>query len=347
MKQVIKPFHYLCTTFSPAFRYLFSGQIETKVIRNKWLYQTFSLFRKYLYMDIFSHRHIIKQYIDQLNHPNTVALSSRILNRFINHLALIKIIRFQDVMICHLSDYHKYLERQNLANSYIRLHLQQIKHLFAYLEASGLIFVNPAEALKLPKNRHKSKGVLSEKSIDRLFKQPNTSHSGVRDRTILEVFYTCGLKLDEVANLNLLDVNIDEKTLHVTRPKNKVILLFDQTAQRLHTYITQARPDLLKEGIEQEGLWISRNTGNRLTRMHIQRQVRNYGRRAGICESVTPHALRRSGVRYMVKHGRSPEEIKIYLGYSQLCHIGVYSNLTITEMRKINANYKKRSLQAS
>ena len=131
--------------------------------------------------------------------------------------------------------------------STISVKIRAVKRFFEYLEASSLILVNPAEYIKEPKKENRlPRVILTEDEVRKIFDQPNLStRVGIRDRTVLEVFYSTGIRLEELINLTIFDCDLQGGMLRVNKgkmAKDRVVPLGRHAVKFLKEYITNVRP---------------------------------------------------------------------------------------------------------
>jgi len=301
--------------FSSAFHYLFTLQIVEKLRKSTLLQKTFSLFTEKIYRKIKMQHHnttciatFIKECLATFANRNyskkSISSYQWAMDRFAKHLDSIGVKRVQDVNRHHLEEYRLHMIEQGLAGSTIHIYLRGVQHLFKYLEKKQLIFINPARELAFPLKERRLGRVPSEEEVKEVLAQPDlTTPIGIRDRAVLEVFYTCGLRLEEMTRLTLSDLDIRQAVLRVMGKgrKERILPLGKQAVFWLKKYIELSRPKLCTDQNE-NSLWVSMR-GSRLRYVSIADLLRKYGEMTGMSFRLTPHCLRRACATHMLRGG--------------------------------------------
>lgn len=238
-----------------------------------------------------------------------------------------------------LEAYRLELVTRNFAPGSLEVYLRTVRQFFGWLEDNQKLFINPARGLVIPKPPRKLMPVPSEAQMKKLLAQPNAgTKCGVRDRAFLETAYATGARREELAALDIFDVDLDNGSLRVLGKgkKERVLPLGKQAIVWLGKYIQGARTQLLKDKLDEPALWIDLH-GKRLEYSCLQQIIRRHCIEAGI-DPITPHAIRRACATHMLQHGAHPLQLQMLLGHSTLRTLSQYLRLTITE---IAAMHKK------
>lgn len=229
------------------------------------------------------------------------------------------------------------------------VHIRAVKMFFRWLEASGRILADPGYVLKEPKRETPLPRALKETEVERLLSAPDTTtREGTRARAILEVFYSTGLRLSEMAGLTLEDANIEEGWVRVNQgkgAKDRVVPLGPRAGAVLKGYLTNVRPLYLmaKKGLK--ALWVSK-TGEPMTGQVLRLIVKQYAREAGLSKDVTTHVLRHSFATHMVKHGAPVEAVSAMLGHSRLVMTQRYVAVAAVEVKETHGATHPREREA-
>ena len=249
--------------------------------------------------------------------------------------------RIQDVTIDHLDAYRLHLVESNLAPFTINRYLRTVRSFFNYLELTHAIFVNPATRLPIPRPPRLLKPVPSPKAVKTLLAQPDiTTAVGIRDRTLLEVLYSCALRRREAMDLTIFDPDLQQGALRIKGKgdKERVTPLGKQAIFWLKKYLQSARPKLISDPDEQM-LWISKLTGKTLRYDSIDRLFKRYSRKAGI-ENFSPHSIRRACATHMLQSGAHPIEIQLLVGHQTMAHLSSYLKVSIIDLKKMHKQSK-------
>jgi len=229
-------------------------------------------------------------------------------------------------------------QRPDYAIATICIKVRAVKRLFEYLEAANHILINPAEYLKEPKKETRlPRVVLTKEEVLKILDQPNLSTlTGIRDRTILEVFYSTGIRLAELTNLTIYDVDLQGGLLRINKgkgAKDRVIPLGKHAITFLKEYITRVRPHHTKKNKKVRILFVSR-FGTPLSRQVIDRMIAFCTREAGIKKHVTPHVMRHTFATQLVKNGADITAVSKMLGHATLSATRIYTRVAGVEVKK-------------
>jgi integrase/recombinase XerD len=219
----------------------------------------------------------------------------------------------------------------------VSIKIRALKRFFEYLESSNHILINPAEHIKEPKKETRlPRAVLTEDEARKILEAPNLSTmTGIRDRTIMEVFYSTGIRLAELMNITVYDCDLHGGMLRVKGKfsKDRVVPLGKHAVRFLKEYITRVRPCHTKNNKAIRNLFVNQ-TGQPLASQTIQQQVRNYAKKAGIKKHVTPHVFRHTFATQLVKNGADIRAVQKMLGHSRLSVTHIYTRVAGVDVKK-------------
>lgn len=230
------------------------------------------------------------------------------------------------------------------------LHLIVLNGFFQYLKRAGYLSHNPASDIPLAKEPQRlPKAVPSAKEIKRLLAIPDTSTViGYRDRTLMEVFYSTGMRLMEVVNLTCAEVDLDHGVLIVRQGKgrkDRVVPLGKVAARYLETYLQGIRPDLLRGRPDAGAVFLTVNGGSFSDRALAQR-IEKYVRRVKLSAHVTPHSFRHACATHMVRNRANIRHVQELLGHAKLETTEKYLQLTITDLKEAHTRFHPREKDA-
>ena len=238
-------------------------------------------------------------------------------------------------------DIKKYLE--NLKNigkktSTISRNLASIRSFYQYLVRTKKIKEDPTEGIQSPKVEKRVPSVLSSKEVELLLEQPKAVDlKGIRDKAMLEFAYATGMRVTEIINLNIEDLNLKEGYVScINANKQRNIPLGAISINALKEYIKKARPYLIKSE-EEKALFVNIN-GKRLTRQGFWKIVKFYKEQAHIDKDITPHVLRHSFATHLLQNGADLKAIQVMLGHSDISSTQVYMQFQDEGLKNI---YKK------
>jgi tyrosine recombinase XerC len=227
-----------------------------------------------------------------------------------------------------LRSYAAALSERGLARASVSRKLAAVRSFHDHLTRTGAAQQNPAELLPMPKKQSRLPRVLGPDEIARLLDRiPASGPLEVRDRAMLEVTYACGLRAEEIVNLDADAVDFDSETLRVTGKGSKTrIVPMGEPAQRaLDRYLRQARP-ALATGREEPALFLSRR-GRRLSPSDVRRRLDRWVREAAVAGHVSPHTLRHSFATHLLEGGADLRSIQELLGHSSVSTTQVYTRV--------------------
>lgn len=222
--------------------------------------------------------------------------------------------------------------------------LSAVKVFYRFLHESGHLLHNPAANLRLPRERKKlPTDILTAAEARRLLKQPDPDTvSGFRDRTMLEVLYSCGLRIGELRRLKEEDFDSFNRTLTVREGKggkDRVVPLGETACRYLGEYLAQVRPLLLKKPT---GVLFLNRFGGMFGVSGLCKKLKGYAKAAGIEKAITVHSFRHTLATSMLARGAELRHIQAILGHEHLRTTERYTRIVKTELRRIQAKHHPR-----
>jgi len=282
---------------------------------------------------------LMDTYFDDMRKHNysekTICSYDSGLRRFLYFLGVNGVSEIQDVTLDLLEKYRVSSLDEGLKTGTVAMLLRVVKTFFKYLESEGIIFDNPTYSLKLPKVEKKMQYVPSEEDMIKLIAQPYTvTPTGIRDRAILEVAYSTGIRLEELTGLKLSSVDLKNKVLRVMGKgkKERIVPLTKAACKWLENYVSGSRQELLKYNLNEDALWIG-NHKKSMSHAALGVRIGEYSKEAGI-RRISPHAIRRACATHMLRNGAHPVQIQMLLGHSDLSTLSRYLSITLEDMKK-------------
>jgi len=228
------------------------------------------------------------------------------------------------------------LRKNKVASATLSRRISSLRSFFQFLTAEKRININPVANLKTPKTEKKLPQVLSLQEIDILLSQPDLSKpQGLRDKAILEVLYSTGLRISELTLLNLDSINLEDGYLRCfgKGSRERILPLGELACQALKDYLEKGRLKLLKNARE-EALFINRQ-GKRLTRQGCWKIIKFYAKKAGFTKDITPHTLRHSFATHLLENGADLRVVQELLGHLDITTTQLYTHLTTKHLREV------------
>lgn len=222
--------------------------------------------------------------------------------------------------------------KQGLHEKSLALRLSALRQFFSYLNWQGELNINPASGISAPKQgKHLPKNIDNEQ-IQQLLADDSKSPIDLRDKAILELMYSSGLRLSELQGLNLNNINIRAREVRVVGKGNKERLL------PFGRYASQAIQQWLKVrslfNPKDEALFVSQ-LGNRLSHRAIQKRVETWGRRQGLNSHLNPHKLRHSFATHMLEATSDLRAVQELLGHRHLSTTQIYTHLDFQHLANV------------
>lgn len=211
-----------------------------------------------------------------------------------------------------------------------------IKAFYRYLINEGVLKISPVDRLERPRVESKLPVVLSIGDCFRLVEAPDLRYYlGIRDRTILEILYTSGLRVTELVNLEVSNLHLDDGLILVKGKgaKQRWVPVGRDAVKCAKRYLKRVRPALTPV-FSKEKKFILSSKGKPLTRVTIYNLVQNYAKQAGIKSRVSPHILRHCFATHMVQNGADLRSVQMMMGHSSITTTQIYTKLNIENLRK-------------
>ncbi len=288
--------------------------------------------------------------IEKRNSPHTVSAYRRDLIRFSTELAGQKV---DSVTTADIRGFLISLREQGLSSASVARSLSSIKSFFKYLcqdnpVQGNPVRNNPAEILETPKRWRKLPDVLSVEDVDNLLKSPDRdSVLGLRDKAMLEVLYASGLRVSELINLQVsqLDMQVGYLRTLGKGSKERIVPIGDMAKKAVESYILNSRPALAssrKDGCKAEELFVTRR-GRGMTRQGFWKLLKGYVDRANIRASVSPHTLRHAFATHLLERGADLRSVQQMLGHSDISTTQIYTHILGKRMLEIHQQFHPRS----
>jgi len=283
--------------------------------------------------------------IEKRNSPHTVSAYRRDLSRFSAEFAGQKV---DSVTTANIRDFLISLREQGLSPASVARSLSSIKSFFKYLCQDKQFQDNPAEILETPKRWRKLPDVLSSEDVDNLLKCPDLeSVLGLRDKAMLEILYASGLRVSELINLQVsqLDMQVGYLRTLGKGSKERIVPIGAMAKRAVENYILNSRPALVssrKDGGKSEELFVTRR-GRGMTRQGFWKLLKGYVTQANIRASVSPHTLRHAFATHLLERGADLRSVQQMLGHSDISTTQIYTHILGKRMLEIHQQFHPRS----
>jgi integrase/recombinase XerC len=239
----------------------------------------------------------------------------------------------------HLRAFTVWLHEQEYAKTTIARRIAAVRTWFKFLCRQGTVTKNPAEGLRAPRQDKNLPHFLGEDAIDKLLQAPAADHPlGLRDRAILEILYSAGLRVSELTGLDVDDIDQDAgvATIRGKGKKERLAFLGSVAMKALKTWLF-ARQTILADKNGQVGkkivaVFLNKN-GTRLTSRSVGRLLEKYLAQAGLDPRTSPHTLRHSFATHLLDRGADIRSVQELLGHSSLATTQIYTHVTTQRLK--------------
>lgn len=243
----------------------------------------------------------------------------------------------------HIQDYFSDRQKNNIGSSTQARILTCLHSFYQYLLANQLIKKDPTEQLSHPKLEKKLPVFLNIQEVEKLLEAPSSSSLfGQRDRAMLELLYSCGLRVSELINLSYHNINLKEEfiRIHGKGNKERVLPMGEIAIDYLMKYETNARPVLLKNG--QSDSYFLSNRGSAMSRQNFFYIIKAYANQAGIDKPLSPHSLRHAFATHLVQKGADLRSVQLMLGHSDISSTQLYTHIQNAQLKAQHAKHHPR-----
>ncbi|MBQ8203138.1 MAG: tyrosine recombinase [Clostridia bacterium] len=258
---------------------------------------------------------------------NTLEAYIRDVNQFVTYCAnndIHNIDRVNESTIRKYIDYLDFLGKSEATKTRI---VASLRCYFKYLITADVVKHNPTDAIKFKKAEKKLPDVLDANEIVLLLSQPdNRDYKGIRDKAMLELLYATGIKVSELIELSINDINTQVGILHTHGSKNeRIIPIYPAAIRHLNDYINSVRPAMVED--DDTDILFTNMNGQPMSRQGFWKIIKHYAEKAGINKDITPHTLRHSFAAHLLENGAQLKDIKEMLGHSDISSTQVYAQL--------------------
>lgn len=206
---------------------------------------------------------------------------------------------------------------------------------YRYLAGSRMVTEDPTANIKSPRIKRKEVEYLSMEEIDRLLSSPDDSDKGIRDRAIMEVLYATGIRVTELIEVDVEDVNLRMGfvTCDGSGSKARIVPLGRPARAALEAYVFDVRDRFIRSE-EEKALFVNQN-GRRLSRQGLWKILRDYGEKAGLEHKLTPHTLRNSFAVHMLQNGADLKSLQELMGHDDITATQIYLSATKSRIKDV------------
>lgn len=242
-----------------------------------------------------------------------------------------------------IQDYFLYRQSTHISSSTQSRVLTCLHSFYQFLLDNNLINTDPTEQLSYPKLEKKLPVFLNIQEVEKLLEAPNTSSLfGQRDRAMLELLYSCGLRVSELINLSYHNINIKEEfiRIHGKGNKERILPMGEIAIDYLTAYELNSRPILLKNG--QSDSYFLSNRGKAMSRQNFFYIIKAYATQAGIDKPLSPHSIRHAFATHLVQKGADLRSVQLMLGHSDISSTQLYTHIQNAQLKAQHEKHHPR-----
>jgi len=235
----------------------------------------------------------------------------------------------------NIAAYLSHLEEEGRTGATISRSLASLKNFYAYVVSSGFLESTPVTDIRVNRGEKKLPQILTGREIELLLAQPACIDAkGFRDKAMLEVMYATGIRVSELINLNIDDVNLEQGVIKcVDAKKTRVIPLYPAALKALTVYIRDIRASMLATP-DEEALFVNMN-GIRMSRQGFWKILKHYQAAAHIEKEITPHTLRHSFAVHLLENGADIGSLQEMMGHSDVSSTQMYTQLINQKLKTV------------
>ena len=276
--------------------------------------------------------------------PQTIDAYKRDINQYLGYLNDSGIKNLSKIKSTHIRNYIRVLNNEGMAPASISRIISSIRSYHKYLSSEDILDKNPVLVINNPKLPKKLPDVLSEKEISLIIDSiDESSQFYQRDKAIIEMLYSCGIRVSEICNLEMSNLFIKDELIRVMGKGNKERLLPLGSRSRIYldNYLLSSRLGFIKK-TKSSFVFVSRN-GNQLTRAMVNIILNKWVHISGLKKSVSPHQLRHSFATHLLEGGADLRFVQALLGHSDISTTQIYTHLDKHHLKEVYKTHHPRS----
>ena len=304
---------------------------------------------------------LVEDFLIHLRHEkgqsaHTQRTYSALLQHFVTWVEKQSIQAWREVTVIHLTQYlqgertrvpHDQPDNPEarLSSETLYLEIAALRALFKFALTEGLLKVNPAESLSLPKRWKRLPKDLTREETEKLLQPPSDATDPQRlcDHAVIELAYSCGLRLAELCSLRLEQLHTESGFINAIGKGNKerVIPIGRKATEALDKYLTQARPKLVKP--KSPGNVFLSKRGGAFATVSLWARIKRSAKRSGVARNVTPHMLRHSFATHLLENGADLRVIQEMLGHANISTTEIYTHVSGQRLREVHRKFHPRA----
>lgn len=264
---------------------------------------------------------------DKKASKNTIESYFRDISQFISYCTSQNTKSVNEITTEFLNKYLEYLKVIGKSEATENRIIASIRCYFRFLISKNIVSSNPLDSIKLMKTEKKLPGILDSNEIVLLLSQTNgQDYKSIRDKAMLELLYATGIKVSELIELEISDINLQIGILNLSNGKNdRIIPIYPAAVKSIAEYLVNVRPAIVLD--QNEDKLFTNMSGQPMSRQGFWKIIKHYADKAGINKDITPHTLRHSFAAHLLENGAKLSDIKQMLGHTDISSTQIYAKL--------------------
>lgn len=281
-------------------------------------------------------KEFIKYLTNEKRYPETTISSyERDLDNYYGYIELKKI-DYKNITKDEIRNYLKYLDDLNYSKNTVSRILSTLRHFYTYLVTNKEVKINQFKLIRNPKKEKKLPNFLQGDELQKIFDTINIETPlGMRNRLIVELLYASGLRVSELTELKIKDIDISNKEIRVTGKgdKERIVYFGDYARKYLELYLKEGRKELLNN--KRSDYLLINNLGDNLSTRGVQMVIDDIVKEASLKHNISPHALRHTFATDLLNNGADLKSVQELLGHSSLSTTQIYTHITNERLRSV------------
>jgi len=277
-------------------------------------------------------------YVEKGLSKNTVDAYKNDLKDFLSWLNKINIQDYKKVTETEINEYVAHLFKNDLKSSSVNRKISTLKSFYLFLIKKKLISLSPLSEVITPKKEQYLPSSMSEDEVERLLQSPNIELDiETRDKAMIEMLYATGMRISELINLKMIDIDIERSVLKVLGKgsKERLVPFGEKASDSLSYYLKKRKKSSAKE------VFLS-NRGKKMTRTGFWQRIKIYLSREGLKDTISPHTLRHAFATHLLNRGADLRSVQLLLGHSDLSTTQIYTHIAKQRLGEVLKKHHPR-----
>tara|TARA_B100001287_G_scaffold264017_1_gene255460 strand:+ start:404 stop:1285 length:882 start_codon:yes stop_codon:yes gene_type:complete len=277
-------------------------------------------------------------YVEKGLSKNTVDAYKNDLKDFLSWLNKINIQDYKKVTETEINEYVAHLFKNGLKSSSVNRKISTLKSFYLFLIKKKLISLSPLSEVITPKKEQYLPSSMSEDEVEQLLQSPNIELDiETRDKAMIEMLYATGMRISELINLKMIDIDIERSVLKVLGKgsKERLVPFGEKASDSLSYYLKKRKKSSAKE------VFLS-NRGKKMTRTGFWQRIKIYLSREGLKDTISPHTLRHAFATHLLNRGADLRSVQLLLGHSDLSTTQIYTHIAKQRLGEVLKKHHPR-----